>query len=70
MLHDWTRANPELADGILFALLGLVTLPVRKVCGFISQCWVGHVAAERFAHRVRQARANDEYVIGDKGLWL
>lgn len=41
VFHDWTRANPELADGILFVLVGLVALSwvitvVRKLCDFID----------------------------------
>lgn len=57
-LHDWTRANPELADGILFALVGLVILSwmvtgARKICGFIGQCWEDRAEAELLAQRAR-----------------
>lgn len=74
VFHDWTQANPELADGILFALVGLVALSwvvtgLRKVCGFIGQRWEDRTAAELFAHRVRQARANGEYAVSADDFW-
>lgn len=74
VLHDWTRANPELADIVLFALVGLVILSwvvtgARKVCGFIGQCWEDRAEAELFAQRVRQARASGEYTISASDLW-
>ena len=74
VLHDWTRANPELADGILFALVGLVILSwvvtgARKICGFIGQCWEDRAEAELFAQRVRQARASGAYAIDTESLW-
>ena len=74
VLHDWTRANPELADGILFALVGLVILSwvvtgARKICDFISQCWEDRAEAELFTQRVRQARARGEYTISAGDLW-
>ena len=74
VLHDWTRANPALADGIFFALVGLAALSwvvtgAWKVCGFISQCWEDHTEAELFARRVRQARANGEYAVGADDFW-
>ena len=74
VLHDWTRANPELADGILFALVGLVALSwvvtgAWKICNFISQCWEDRAEAELFAQRVRQARASGEYTISAGDLW-
>ena len=74
LLYDWTRANPELADGVLFALVGLVILSwavtgARKICGFIGQCWEDLTEAELFAQRVRQARASGEYTISAGDLW-
>lgn len=74
VFHDWIQANPELADGILFALVGLVALSwvvtgLRKVCGFIGQRWEDRTAAELFAHRVRQARANGEYAVSADDFW-
>ena len=74
VLHDWTRANPALADGILFALVGLVALSwvvtgLRKICDFIGQCQEDRVAAELFAHQVRQARASGEFALSSVDLW-
>lgn len=74
VFHDWTRANPKLADGVLFALMGLVALSwvvtgARKVCSFISQCWEDRAEAELFAQRVRQARANGEYAVSADDFW-
>jgi len=74
VFHDWARANPELADGILFALVGLVALSwvvtgARKVCGFIGQCWEDRTEAELFAHRVRQARVNGDYTVSTDDFW-
>lgn len=74
VFHDWTRANPELADGVLFALVGLVALSwvvtgARKVYDFIGQHLEDRAAAELFAHRVRQARANGEYAVNADDFW-
>lgn len=74
VLHDWTRANPVLADGILFALVGLVALSwvvtgLRKICDFIGQCREDRAAAELFAHQVRQARIAGESVVSTEGFW-
>lgn len=74
VFHDWTQANPELADGILFALVGLVALSwvvtaVRRLCNFIDLHREDRAAAELFAHRVRQARVNGEYAISADDLW-
>lgn len=74
VFHDWTRANPELADGILFALVGLVALSwavtaVRKLCDFIGLHREDRAAAELFAHRVRQARANGDYTVSTDDFW-
>lgn len=74
VFHDWTQTNPKLADGILFALVGLVALSwvltgPRKVCGFIGQCCEDRAEAELFARRVRQARANGEYAVSADDFW-
>ena len=58
VFHGWTQANPALADGILFALVGLVILSwmvtgARKICGFIGQCWEDRAEAELLAQRAR-----------------
>ena len=74
VFHDWTRANPELADGILFVLVGLAALSwvvtaVRKLCDFIDLCREDRAAAELFAYHVRQARANGEYTVSADDFW-
>ena len=74
VFHNWTRVNPKLADGILFALVGLVALSwvvtaVRKLCDFIDLHREDSAAAELFAHRVRQAQANGEYTVSADDLW-
>lgn len=74
VFHDWTQANPELADGILFALMGLVALSwvvtaVRKLCDFIDLHREDRAEAELFAHRVRQARANGDYTVSTDDFW-
>ena len=74
VLHDWTRANPELADGILFALVGLAALSwvvtgARKLCEIIDQCREDRAAAELFAHQIRQARASGQYAVSSDELW-
>lgn len=74
VFHDWTRANPEWADGILFALVGLAALSwivtaVRKLCNLIDLRRGDRAAAELFAHRVRQARANGDYTVSADDFW-
>lgn len=74
VFHDWTRANPELADSILFALVGLVALSwvvtaVRKLCDLIDLHRENRAVAELFANRVRQARANGEYAVSTDDFW-
>ena len=74
VFHSWTQTHPALADGILFALVGLAALSwvvtgAWKICNFISQCWEDRAEAELFAQRVRQARASGEYTISAGDLW-
>lgn len=74
VFHDWTRANPALADGVLFALVGLAALSwvvtgTRKLWELIDQCREDRAAAELFTHQIRQARASGEYAISAGDLW-
>ena len=74
VFHDWTRANPALADGILFALVGLAALSwvvtgARKLCETIGQWREDRTAADLFARQIRQARASGEYAISAGDLW-
>ncbi len=74
VFHDWTRSNPELADGILFALVGLAALSwvvtlARKIYDAIDGYREEQEVAKLFAHRVRQARAMGEFAISTEELW-
>ena len=74
VFHDWTQANPALADGILFTLVGLAALSwvvtgARKLCEIIDQCREDRAAAELFAHQIRQARASGQYTVSSDELW-
>ena len=74
VFHDWTQANPPLADGILFALVGLAALSwvvtgTRKFYDFIDQFREDRAAAELFAHQLRQARASGQYTVSSDELW-
>lgn len=74
VFHDWTRSNPELADGILFALVGLAVLSwvvtgARKLCEIIGQWREDRAAAELFARQIRQARADGGFVIRVRSPW-
>jgi hypothetical protein len=69
VFHGWYQANSILADSIFFALVGLVALSwvvtlLRRLAGLGEE----RAAAELLAYRVRQARANGEYVISTEGL--
>lgn len=72
--HGWYQAHAALADGIFFALVGLVALSwvvtfLRWLWGLLEDWRDECAAAELLAYRVRQARANGEYVISTEGLW-
>lgn len=74
VFHNWTQANPKLADGILFVLVGLAALSwvvtaVRKLCDFIVLRQEDHAAAELFARHIRQAQANGEYAVSADDFW-
>ena len=72
--HGWYQANTALADGIFFALVGLVALSwvvtfLRWLWGLVEDWRDERAAAELLAYRVRQARAAGEYTISTEGLW-
>lgn len=74
VFHSWTQANPALADGIFFALVGLAALSwavtaARKLYDLIDGWREDRAEAELFVDRVRQARANGECAINADGLW-
>ena len=73
VFHGWYQANPALGDAIFFGLVGLVVLSwvvtaARKVYDVLDE-WKGNrAAAQEFADRVRQARAEGESMVSTKGL--
>jgi len=74
MFHGWYQANSALADGIFFALVGLVALSwvvtlFRRLWELLEDWREERAAAELLAYRVRQARAAGEYAISTEGLW-
>lgn len=65
VFHGWYQANSALGDAIFFALVGLVALSwvvtaVRKIYDVFDEWRADRVAAQLFADRVRQARAEGE----------
>ena len=73
VFHSWTQTHPALADGILFALVGLAALSwvvtgARKLCEIIGQWREDRAAAKLFVHQVRQARASGQYTVSSEKL--
>lgn len=74
VFHSWYQANSALGDVIFFGLVGLVALSwvvtaVRKIYDVFDEWRGDRVAAQQFADRVRQARAEGESMVSTKGLW-
>ena len=72
--HGWYQARTALADGILFALIGLAALSwvvtlLRHIYELLADWREERAMAELLAYRVRQARAAGEYNINTEGLW-
>jgi hypothetical protein len=66
--HSWYQANSALADGIFFALVGLVALSwvatlLHCLAGLVADWREECAVAELLAYRVQRAGANGEYVI-------
>lgn len=73
VFHGWYQAHAALADGILFAMAGLVALSwvvtlVRKLAVIVSEFLENMAAAKRLADRVRQARAAGISAVSVEGL--
>jgi hypothetical protein len=73
VFHGWYQANSILADSIFFALVGLVALSwvvtlLRHLANLAEDWREERAAAELLTYRVRQARANGEYIISTEGL--
>ena len=74
VFYGWYQAHTSLADGILFAMIGLAILSwvvtlLRRLWGLLEDWREERAMAELLAYRVRQARAAGEYVIDTEGLW-
>ena len=74
LLRRWYLTHPSLAEGIFYALLAVVAVSwlislVRIVLDAIEERTADSAAVERFAERVRLARASGESVVSTEGLW-
>ena len=74
VFHGWYQAHTALADGIFFALVGLVILSwvvtlLRRILDLLDEWREDRVMAELLACRVRQARANGQSAVSVKGLF-
>lgn len=72
--HDWYQANAALADGILFAMVGVVTLSwvvtlARRLWELLENLRAEWFAARAFAGRVRQARLEGRTAVSAEGLF-
>jgi len=73
VFHGWYQAHTALADGILFALVGLAALSWvvtagRKLWDVIGGFREERAMAELLAYRVRQARVSGQTIINTDGL--
>jgi len=73
IFHGWYQAHATLADGILFALTGLVGLSwvvtlAQKLAGVVGEFLENMAAAKLLADRVRQARLAGESMVSTDGL--
>ena len=74
MFHSWYQAHAALADGILFAMVGLVALfwlvtLARRLWELLGDMWCEWSAARVFAGRVRQARLDGCSAVSAEGLF-
>lgn len=74
VFHSQYQTNPALGDAIFFALVGLVVLSwvvtaARKIHDVFDEWRGDRAAAQLFADRVRQARAEGGAVVSAEGLW-
>ena len=73
IFHGWYQANAALADGILFAMVGIVALSwvvtlARHLWELLEDLRSEWTAARQLAQRVRQARLAGETVVSTSGL--
>ena len=74
MFHGWYQAHTVLADGIFFALVGLIILSwvvtlLRHILDLLDEWREDRVMAELLACQVRQARANGQSAVSVEGLF-
>lgn len=74
LLRGWYLAHTALAVGIFYAVVALVALSwlvtlARIALDAIETRAADSIAVERFAERVRAARANGELSVSTEGLW-
>ena len=73
VFHGWYQAHAALADGILFAMAGLVALSwvvslMRKLAVIVSEFLENMAAAKLLEERVHQARLAGESIVSTGGL--
>ena len=73
IFNGWYQAHAALADGILFAMVGVAALSwvvtlARKLAGVVSEFLEDITAAKLLASRVRQARLAGQTVVSTNGL--
>lgn len=74
LLRGWYLAHTALAAGIFYAMVALVAVSwlvtlVRIALDAIETRTADNIAVERFAERVRAARANGEMSVSTERLW-
>lgn len=73
VFHGWYQAHAALADGILFAMVGIAALSwvvtlIKKIADIASEFLEDIAAAKLLANRVRQARLAGESIVSTNGL--
>ena len=74
VFHNWYQAHAALADGILFAMVGLVALSwvvtlARRLWELLEDLQCEWSAARAFAGRVRLARLEGRTAVSAEGLF-
>ena len=74
IFRRWYLTHPALAAYLFCALLAAISVSWlvslwRVVSDAIEERTANSAAVQRFAERVRQARANGESVVSTEGLW-
>ena len=73
-LRGWYLTHSILASAVFYALIAAVVISwlislVRIALAAIEERTADNAAVERFAERVRLARANGESMVSTEGLW-